>query len=106
MRHLLLFHRISRGSKDVATAKEHGAGDAAIERLEERELALFERELCVATVQLDAIGGVNFVERCGIDAESAQLIVDLADSFLRCRDFHSQQTTEPEESDPELHVRV
>jgi len=33
MRHLLLFDGISGRSEDVTTAKKHGAGDAALERL-------------------------------------------------------------------------
>ena len=89
----------------MTAAEKHGAGGASVEQLQESELALLKRELHVAAAELNAIGGFNFVERGGIDAQRAQLGVDLARGFLRRPDFRTrQQKGEPEESDPEPHV--
>ena len=104
MRHLLLLDGVSGRSKDVTTAKKHGAGDAPLERLQEREFALLERELGIAAAKLNAIGGVNFVERGGIHAQGSQLVISLAGRLLRRRDSQSQRTTEREDRDPELHA--
>ena len=105
MRHLLFFNGIPRRSEDVAVSEEYGTRDAALERLQERELALLKRELRIAAPQFDAIGRLNFVKRGGVHAQCGELIIDLVGIFLRRLGFHSQQT-EPEEYDPEPHVRV
>src|SRR5258708_25026572 len=83
VRHLLLLDDVARCSNDVTAAEKHGAGDAALELLQESELALFEREQHLAAAELDAIGGVDFVERGGVNAQSAPLVVRLARGVRR-----------------------
>ncbi len=107
MRHLLLFDGVARYGKDVTATEKDGASGAALEQLQESELALLERELYVTAAELNAIGGLNVVERGGVHAECVQLVVDFASGLLRWPDFRGrQQKGEPEENDPEPHIRV
>ena len=107
MRELLFLDGVARSCKDVATAEEHSACDTTFGHLQESELALFKGELGIAAAQLDTIGGVDFVGGRGVDAEGIELVIDFAGGLIRWPDlWRNQQTTEPEESDPEPHDRV
>ena len=59
--HLLLFDRVAGRCEDVPAPSEDRAGYLTVEGREERELALFEGELCVGAAQLDAVGAGDFV---------------------------------------------
>ena len=73
--HLLFFDGVAGSGDDVAAAREDCAGDLALEGSEEGELSEIESEVAVAAAELDAIGGGDFVDGGGIDAERIEGVV-------------------------------
>ena len=68
----------------MAAAGENCAGDSPFERSEESELAEIEREMAVGSMEFDAIGGSDFVDGGGIDAElNSELHRCLAENLRR-----------------------
>ena len=78
---LLFFDGIARSGEDVATAREHGAGDAAVERREEGDATLFKAKLDVASAQFDAAGGRESEDGGRAELQFVEGSVELARRF-------------------------
>ena len=56
----------------MAAAGKYRTGDLAVQRREERQIALLKQKFAVAAAQFDAIGGIDFVSRGGIDLHAIE----------------------------------
>ena len=90
---LLFFDGISRQCQCMAAARENGAIDPSIERGEECERALFERENGITAAKLDAIGGNDVVGRGRVDAQRIDGIIQFVRCLPACRKNRRRQKT-------------
>ena len=110
--HLLFFDRVARCGDDVAAAGEDGASDLTLEGSEEGELAEIEGEVAVAAAEFDAVGGGDFVDGGGIDAERVEGFVGISRRVFGggrgcrggCRAGHHEQA-EREKGHPWPHTQ-